>query len=73
MSGWNFAILGLVIPNIISIYKGDHLKNAIPHTMMLGAIFVLFSDIVGRVVVYPYEINIGLTIGVLEQLFSLSY
>ncbi len=41
--------------------------------MMLGAIFVLFSDIVGRIVVYPYEINIGLTIGVLEQSFSLSY
>ena len=25
--------------------------------MMLGAIFVLFSDIVGRVIVYPYEIK----------------
>ncbi len=36
--------LGLVIPNIISIYRGYYLKNAIPHTMMLGAIFVLFSD-----------------------------
>ncbi|RIL44146.1 ABC transporter permease, partial [Mammaliicoccus fleurettii] len=34
------------------------------HTAMLGAIFVMFSDIIGRIVVYPYEINIGLTIGV---------
>ena len=63
--------LGLVIPNIISIYRGDHLKNAIPHTMMLGAIFVLFSDIVGRVIVYPYEINIGLTIGVFGTIIFL--
>lgn len=63
--------LGLVIPNIISIYRGDHLKNAIPHTMMLGAIFVLFSDIVGRIVVYPYEINIGLTIGVFGTIIFL--
>lgn len=55
--------LGLIVPNIVSIFKGDHLKNALPHTAMLGAIFVMFSDIVGRVVVYPYEINIGLTIG----------
>lgn len=56
--------LGLIVPNIVSIFKGDHLKNALPHTAMLGAMFVMFSDIVGRVVVYPYEINIGLTIGI---------
>ena len=45
------------------MYRGDHLKNALPHTLMLGSIFVLF-DIIGRLIVYPYEINIGLTIGV---------
>lgn len=56
--------LGLIVPNIVSIFRGDHLKNALPHTAMLGAIFVMFSDIIGRIVVYPYEINIGLTIGV---------
>ncbi|AVQ33837.1 iron ABC transporter permease [Staphylococcus muscae] len=56
--------LGLIVPNVVSIFRGDHLKNALPHTAMLGAIFVLFSDILGRVIVYPYEINIGLTIGV---------
>ncbi|MGZ0075510.1 iron chelate uptake ABC transporter family permease subunit [Staphylococcus aureus] len=62
--------LELVIPNITSIYRGDSLKNAIPHTMMLGAIFVLFSDIVGRIL-YPYEINIGLTIGVFGTIIFL--
>lgn len=40
------------------------MKNALPHTLMLGSIFVLFVDIIGRLIVYPYEINIGLTIGV---------
>ena len=39
-------------------------ENALPHTLMLGSIFVLFADIIGRLIVYPYEINIGLTIGV---------
>ena len=56
--------LGLIVPNIVSIYRGDHLKHALPHTVLLGAIFVLFSDILGRLIVYPYEINIGLTLGV---------
>lgn len=63
--------LGLIVPNIISIYRGDHLKNALPHTMMLGACFVLFSDIIGRLIVYPFEINIGLMIGVFGTIIFL--
>ncbi|MDS8902188.1 iron chelate uptake ABC transporter family permease subunit, partial [Streptococcus pneumoniae] len=30
--------LGLIIPNIVSIFKGDHLQKTLPHTAMLGAI-----------------------------------
>ncbi len=61
----------LIVPNIVSIFRGDHLKNALPHTAMLGAIFVMFSDIIGRLIVYPYEINIGLTIGVFGTIIFL--
>lgn len=57
--------LGLIIPNIVTIYQGDHLKNSLLHTALLGAVFVLFADILGRVIIYPYEISIGLTIGVI--------
>ncbi len=57
--------LGLIIPNIVSIYQGDNLKKNLPHTALLGAVFVLFCDILGRVVIYPYEIPIGLTVGVI--------
>ncbi len=57
--------LGLIIPNIVSIYRGDHLRKNLPHTAVLGAVFVLACDILGRVVIYPYEIPIGLTVGVI--------
>ncbi|NEW07458.1 ABC transporter permease [Paenibacillus sp. SYP-B3998] len=57
--------LGLIIPNIVSLYQGDNLKKIVPHTALLGAVFVLFCDILGRVVIYPYEIPIGLTVGIL--------
>lgn len=57
--------LGLIIPNIISIFRGDHLKNALPHTAILGALFVMVCDIIGRLIIFPYEITIGLTIGVI--------
>ncbi|MFC0216173.1 ABC transporter permease [Paenibacillus chartarius] len=57
--------LGLIIPNIVTLYLGDHLKKVLPHTALLGAVFVLFCDILGRVVIYPYEVPIGLTVGIL--------
>lgn len=57
--------LGLIIPNIVSIYNGDNLKKNLGHTALLGAIFILFCDILGRLIIYPYEIPIGLMVGVL--------
>lgn len=57
--------LGLIIPNIVSIFHGDHLKKTLPHTALLGAIFLLICDILGRVLIYPYEISISLMVGVI--------
>jgi iron complex transport system permease protein len=57
--------LGLIIPNIVTIYKGDNLRENLPHTALLGAVFVLACDILGRIIIYPYEIPIGLTVGVI--------
>ncbi|RKN79168.1 ABC transporter permease [Paenibacillus ginsengarvi] len=57
--------LGLVVPNIVTMYRGDNLKDNLPHTALLGAVFVLACDILGRVIIYPYEIPIGLTVGVI--------
>jgi iron complex transport system permease protein len=60
--------LGLIIPNIVSIYLGDNLKKSLPHTALLGAVFILFCDILGRLIIYPYEISIGLTVGVIGSI-----
>lgn len=57
--------LGLIIPNIVSIFKGDHLQKTLPHTALLGACFLLVTDILGRVIIYPYEISISLMVGVI--------
>ncbi|PRR95951.1 iron ABC transporter permease [Bacillus atrophaeus] len=57
--------LGLIIPNIVSIYRGDNLKSSLPHTALLGAVFVLLCDILGRIIIFPYEISIGLMVGII--------
>ena len=55
--------LGLVIPNIVSILYGDNLKKTLPYTALMGAIFLAICDILGRLVIYPYEVPIGITVG----------
>ncbi|MDY6217045.1 ABC transporter permease [Actinobacillus porcinus] len=56
--------LGLIIPNLVTLYLGDNLKKVLSHTALLGAIFVLCCDILGRLVIYPYEIAINVVVGV---------
>lgn len=57
--------VGLIIPNIVSLYLGDHLKKNLSHTALLGAVFLLFCDILGRIIIFPFEIPIGIIVGVI--------
>ena len=52
----------LIVPNLVSLYKGDNVHENILDTALFGAIFVLFCDILARVFVYPYELSVGLTV-----------
>lgn len=57
--------LGLIIPNIVSLYLGDNLRKTIPHTIVMGALFLLICDIFSRLVVYPFEVPVNLTVAVI--------
>lgn len=61
----NIPFLGLIIPNIVSLYVGDNLKNSLYHTALIGPIFLLICDILGRIVIYPFEVSIGMMVGVI--------
>ncbi|MGV2928881.1 iron chelate uptake ABC transporter family permease subunit [Macrococcus capreoli] len=63
--------LGLIVPNIVAIYAGDHLERAVPYTALLGAIIVMIADIFSRLIIFPYEIPIGLTLGILGSVVFL--
>jgi len=56
--------LGLIVPNLAAMVRGDNLRKNLPFTALLGAVFVLACDLLGRLIIYPYEIPIGLTVGV---------
>ena len=59
----SIPFLGLIVPNIVSIYNGDNIKSNIWYTAIIGAVFLLICDILGRLIIYPYEIPIGTVAG----------
>lgn len=67
----NIPFIGLIVPNIVSIFKGDNLSKNIWDTALFGAIFVLACDIIGRLVIHPYEVPISLTVGVTGSIIFL--
>lgn len=67
----SIPFVGLIVPNIVSMIRGDNLKNSLSTTALLGAVFLLFCDILGRILIYPYEISISLTVGVLGSIVFL--
>ena len=63
--------LGLIIPNIVSIYKGDNLKKNLIDTTLIGALFILSCDILSRIIIYPFEIPISVIVGIIGSIIFL--
>jgi iron complex transport system permease protein len=63
--------LGLIVPNVVSLLFGDNLKRTLPYVALSGAIFLLLCDIAGRVVIYPYEIPIGVSVSIIGAVIFL--
>lgn len=67
----NIPFIGLIIPNIVSLLRGDHVRNNLWTTALFGAAFVLACDMLGRILIWPYEISISLTAGVTGSIIFL--
>jgi iron complex transport system permease protein len=63
--------LGLIVPNIVSLFVGDNMRRTVPWVAVGGAGFVLAGDIVGRIVRAPYEIPISVVLGMVGGLIFL--
>lgn len=63
--------LGLIVPNIITIFYGDNIKGNLTAAALLGAVLLLGADLLGRVLIAPYEIPVGLTLGTVGSMLFL--
>ncbi len=64
----SISYIGLIVPNVVAMYKGDKIRGTLVDTALFGAIFVLVCDMIGRVVILPYELPIELIVGILGSL-----
>lgn len=68
----SISYIGLIVPNVVAMYKGDKIRGTLVDTALFGAIFVLVCDMIGRVVIAPYELPIELIVGILGSLIFIA-
>lgn len=60
----SISYIGLIVPNLVAMFKGDKIRGTLSDTALFGAIFVLVCDMLGRVIIFPYELPIELIVGI---------
>ncbi len=60
--------LGVIVPNIVSLIYGDHVKQNLWITALCGSLFLMACEIISRIVIAPYEVPVSLTVGILGSL-----
>ncbi|MGO1539241.1 MAG: ABC transporter permease [Leucobacter sp.] len=56
--------LGLIVPNLVSMVRGDDLRSNIPWVFLVGVWIVTICDLIGRVIIMPFEVPVSLVLGV---------
>jgi iron complex transport system permease protein len=61
----SLPFLGLIVPNIVSLIRGDDLRSNLPWVCLLGIAIVTVCDLLGRTLIAPFEIPVSLILGIL--------
>ncbi|WP_394011851.1 ABC transporter permease [Anaerococcus cruorum] len=59
----NIPFLGLIVPNLVSLYRGDDLRANIPWVCLVSMIVMLVADILSRIIIAPFELPVSLILG----------
>ena len=61
----NLPFLGLIVPNIVSIFRGDDLRSNLPWICLTGSGVIMACDIISRTIIMPFEVPVSLILGTL--------
>lgn len=56
--------LGLIVPNVVSMVRGDDLRSNLPWVCLLGIATVTLCDLIGRTIISPFEMPVSVILGV---------
>ena len=68
----SISYIGLIVPNVVAMFKGDKIRGTLADTALFGSIFVLVCDMIARVVIFPYELPIELIVGILGSVIFIA-
>ena len=71
-AGGTISFVGLIAPHLVRKMIGSKIKELIPFSMIFGAILLLLSDSLARVVIAPSELPAGIITAILGVPFFLS-
>ena len=61
----SIPFIGVIIPNLVSRIYGDQVHKTIGVTALAGSLFLVFCDLVARVLIFPYEIPVSVIVGII--------
>ena len=63
------GFVGLMVPHIVRMFVGGDYFRVLPLSALLGAIFLLWADIVARTIMPPEDMPIGIVTGLVGGIF----
>ncbi|WP_233517784.1 FecCD family ABC transporter permease [Geodermatophilus marinus] len=66
------AFVGLVVPHVVRAFTGPSHRWLVPCSALTGAVFLLLADVLGRVVVRPGELQVGIVLALVGAPFFIA-
>lgn len=61
----NLPFLGLIVPNVVSLMRGDDLRSNLPWVALGGVALITVCDIIARVINMPFEVPVSLILAMI--------
>ncbi|OMQ14405.1 iron ABC transporter permease, partial [Modestobacter sp. VKM Ac-2676] len=66
------VFVGLVVPHVARTVTGPDHRWLVPYSALLGVIFLLLADVLGRIVARPGELQVGIVLAVVGAPFFIA-
>lgn len=64
----SLPFVGLIVPNLVSLWRGDDLRSNLPWVALTGVALVTVCDLLGRTIIAPFEIPVSVILGMVGAL-----